>query len=418
VWAFAAAAIVLLLVMLFGERLAGGAGNHGDEGAYIRLAHNLVQGAYAVASQERDGLYLWHPPGLPLVLAPLVALHAPIRVLRLVGPVSLLLAGVFFWLLLRRWVSRWVALAAGLILALFPPFLRLIPHLFSEPLALMFLMAAAWSLANAHRSGSARWAVLSGALTGCMVLTRVEFGWVLLAALLVVAVIAGVRRARADILNLVCAGAAVVVCLPWLGYTASVAHKFPYWASSGGQSLYVMASTTPGNTGSFVNAYEVAHDPRWARDLPLYRRLSKLSQVQEDAGFQHAAFKLIRRHPGVYLEHVADNLGRMVIAAPYTFKPAGRGVYLYGVPTILLLIAVVVALAIMRRRHAPLPPVVRALAVFAALNFVLHLPLTADARMTTLSVPGALAVVAVAAEEAIRARRRASAPTPALAVPA
>ena len=412
VWTFVAAGLILIFVTFFGQHLVSGPGSQGDELAYLRYATNLTHGQYAIPSQASHGLYLWHGPGLPLVLAPLVALHASVRAMRLVGPLSLLLAGIFFWLFLRRWVSRWLALAGGVILALFPPYLRLLPHLFSEPLALMFLMAALWALGNAHESGRLRWTVASGVLFGFMVLTRVEDGWILLAGLAALAVIALWKRRRANLLNLICVAVAVVVCLPWLAYTDSLAHKFPYWASSGGMSLYWMASTTPGNTGSWVDAEQVATSRHWLPDRPLFQRVNSMPQVQADAELQRVSLRLIRRHPGVYLEHVADNLSRMVLGGPYSFQPAGRGIYLYGVDDVLLLIALAIAIVVLARRGPPrVPEAVRLLVIFGVLNLLIHLVVAAYPRMTTLSIPAALAVIALGAERIYDTRRRGSAPS-------
>jgi 4-amino-4-deoxy-L-arabinose transferase-like glycosyltransferase len=339
------------------------------------------------------------------VLAPLVALHASVNVLRLVGPISLLVAGVFFWLFLRNIVSRGVALAGGVVLAVFPPFLPLMPHIRSEPVALMFLMAALWALGQAHRSGKKRWALASGLLAGLMVLTRVEDGYVLLAGVLACLVVYTVRRKRTDLLNLICVGAALAVCVPWLAYTESLTHKFPYWASSGGMSLYLMASPTAGNTGSWVNPQIIATDPHWLPDRPLFQRLSNVRQVPADSQFQTIALRLIRHHPGVYLEHVADNLSRMVIGTPYSFESAGKGVYFYGIADVILLIALVIAIVVIRRGGSPgLPSALRVLAIFAVLNFVLHLAVAAYPRMTTLSIPAALGVVALGLEELVRRR--------------
>jgi len=418
-WAFAGAAVILLVVTYAGGVFASITADLGDERAYIRYAHNIIHGHYAIASQASHGLYLWHGPGLPLVLAPLVALHAGVHVLRLLGPVSLLLAGVFFWLFLRPRVSRWLALAGGLVLALFPPLLVLLPHMRSEPLALMFLMASLWALGKAHGSGSSRWAVLGGVLAGCMVLTRVEDGYILLVGLLACAVAFALRRERRHLLNLICVGSAVVVCLPWLGYTASLTHKFPYWASSGGLSLYLMASPTPGNTGSWVSVETIATDPHWHADRAVIRSLSGLSQVQQDAKLQSIAFRLIRKHPGAYLEHVADNLSRTVLGGPYSFEATGRGYLFYGVPDVIVLVAVLLVVVMLRRRGAPgLPDAVRVLAIFGGLNLLLHLAVASYPRMTTLSVPAVLAVLVLGFDQLLRARERPLSPARAVPVSA
>jgi Dolichyl-phosphate-mannose-protein mannosyltransferase len=176
------AAFIIVAILLVGCTLLGGhllTGSHGesDESAYLYFAHNLIHGEYAVSTQQNDGLYLWHGPGLPLILAPLVALDLSVHVMRLVGPASLLVAGILFMLMLRRWVSGWLALIGGIVLALFPPFLRLLPSLYSEPVALALFVGGLLALVKAHETGRARWCVTSGALVGFSVLTRVDEGF-------------------------------------------------------------------------------------------------------------------------------------------------------------------------------------------------------------------------------------------------
>src|SRR5207248_7142578 len=70
---------------------------YGDEAGYLHLAQNLVHGHYLTGrNNEITGgpqyPNLWFGPGLPLVLAPFVALHIPVSLIRLLGPVFLFLA--------------------------------------------------------------------------------------------------------------------------------------------------------------------------------------------------------------------------------------------------------------------------------------------------------------------------------------
>lgn len=404
--AFVLVAILLLACTLFGGHLLSGSNSDSDESAYLYLAHNLIHGKYAVATQQNDGLYLWHGPGLALILAPMAALHLSVRVMRLVGPASLLIAGILFMLLLRRWVSPWVALAGGIALAVFPPFLRLLPNLYSEPLALMLFVAGMLVLAKAHESARLRWCVSSGVLVGFSVLTRVDEGWLLLAALALAALAAVWRRRRSHTVNLLAAVAAVIVCLPWLIYTDSLAHKFPYWAASGGESLYWMA--VPVGTGSWVNYHQVLDDPRWRSQRPLFERLLPQPQVHRDAQLQHIALKLIRADPGNYAKHVAENLARIVIGGPYTFQGTGAGRYLlYGASDLALLLALLLAgVWIIRRRPLPMPAFVVVLGAFSLINVVYHVPVAAYPRMTTLSIPAALAVIAIGLQARLRPRKQ------------
>src|SRR5436853_597277 len=64
-----------------------------DEGTYLAYGRNLTHGFYAQTHTLSPGAYLWHGPGLPGLLAPLVALHVPLGLMRiLVGPVLLFAA--------------------------------------------------------------------------------------------------------------------------------------------------------------------------------------------------------------------------------------------------------------------------------------------------------------------------------------
>src|SRR5712675_503220 len=89
--------------------LPAGEGWSGDEGVYLGLARNITHGFYRNGSS--DGPLnmcfpgwqtpdLWYGPGFPSLLAPLVALGLPVSVIRLVGPVLLIVAVFLFYQLL------------------------------------------------------------------------------------------------------------------------------------------------------------------------------------------------------------------------------------------------------------------------------------------------------------------------------
>ncbi len=66
----------------------------GDEGRYLMYATNLTHGFYALTDSSDPQLYLWHGPGLPALLAPLVALHTPLEATRMVAGPALLFAAM------------------------------------------------------------------------------------------------------------------------------------------------------------------------------------------------------------------------------------------------------------------------------------------------------------------------------------
>jgi len=112
------------------ELLPAAEGWSGDEGVYLGLARNIVDGHYRDGSL--DGPLnmcfpgwrtpdLWYGPGFPAFLAPFVALHVPVSVMRVLGPLLLLASVLLFYrLLLLRVSERW-ALRGALALGLFVP---------------------------------------------------------------------------------------------------------------------------------------------------------------------------------------------------------------------------------------------------------------------------------------------------------
>lgn len=395
-------ALILLAATYLGGHLLTGARSYSDESLYVYFARNIVHGKYAVASQQTDGKYLWHGPGLPLVLAPFAALNLSVHVMRIVGPTSLVLAGIMMWRLLTRWVSPRLAVLGGALLSLFLPFLRLLPQLYSEPLELMFLVATILALTKAYESGQLRWAVVSGLCAGGVVLTRVDEGWVLIIFTVGVLLFAAWKRSRKQIPAVVCVVVACVVCAPWLAHTYSLAHQFPYWASSGGESLYWMASTTPGNTGSWTSTTQALTDPNFAPDRPLFERIAHLPQVERASRLQSAAVRLIRQYPLNFLKHVVENFTRMVFGAPYSFQSSAARLVAYGVPDVALLLLLGWAIFWLRRRFTRLPFSVKALLVVGAVSLVVHLPVSAYTRMNTPMIPGIIAVIALGADGWLR----------------
>ncbi|MBV9804256.1 MAG: glycosyltransferase family 39 protein [Solirubrobacterales bacterium] len=371
-----------------------------DEGAYLAYARNLIHGSYAVASQQGgehgDGLYLWHAPGLPLVIAPLVWIGAPISIIRLLGPLCLILAGLLLVRIMRRFVAIEIAIAAGFALCLYEPFWRLLPELFVEPLALVLTLAGFEALLRSYERRSLRWAVAGGLAFGYVVLCREEYGWMLVAVLVLAASASPLRRWRRTMVQLaVCAVTAFGVCVPWLAYTYSKTHVILYWGAASGESLWWMSSPTPGVSGSWMPVPAVYTQPQLRRDRPLFHRLAALSQVDRERTLTRIAERNIEQHPVNYLRHLLDNAERMFLDEPFNFESSGPGPTLYGLPNILLLLGAAWAAWVLRRTRILYPRLLLPLLLFGALGLVYHLPAAAFPRMTTLSIPSFLVLIAL-----------------------
>jgi hypothetical protein len=376
-----------------------------DEAAYLQYARNLLHGTYAVAAQQHEGLYLWHTPALPLILAPLLWLKVPLVLIRLIGPICLIATGGLLTLIMRRFVDRMVALASGLALCVYPPFWRLLPQLFVEPLALMLCLAGFEALLRCHERRQLRWAAISGLAFGYMVLGREEYGW-LTTGLLVLAGLALIaRRHRARVAPIALASlVTLLVCLPWLAYTYSKTHVLFYWSAASGESLYWMSS--PGETGSWEQTQAVFTNPQLAGHRALFRRLDAMPQLQSDRELTRIAIRNIEQHPGVFVRHLIDNAGRMFVGIPFSFQAGDlSNLAFYGLPNIALLVGLAWSVWQLRRRHAALPRRLIPIVGFAAVSLIWHLPAAAFPRMATLSIPAFVVVIALGANARLASRR-------------
>ena len=204
---------------------------------------------------------IFRPPGYPALLA--VAGGGRSEVSRWVALVlQALLFGVGVFLLVETVAHWWgprLALASGALYAVDPYSKRYVALLLTEVLAGTLLLACAYLLTRAWRTGSPRWWVGAGLTAGALTLTRVVL--VLVPVLLVVAAIVARRRAVAS--AAAAAAAAAVFLVPWVAWTSSVAGE-PVLASYGeGYNLLLAAH----GEGLERTQTDLLADPSFRRDV-------------------------------------------------------------------------------------------------------------------------------------------------------
>lgn len=403
-WALAHPELALLpflLVFLAVPLLAPSNGNlYDDEAGYVGLAKYLAAGHYLSGRDDLVGgghAYpnLWFGPGLPLVLTPFVALHVPVGVFRLLGPVFLFVGVVLFFRLLRLVAPTRTALVGAAALGLFVPLYTVIAFLHSEALAVTLVVGGAYGIALYLRHGRRRHLVAGGACLAWLALTRVAFGWIL-AVLLVVYLLGWAVRRSTRLRRLAAVHAlALALCAPWLAYTYSVTGNVFYWGSSGALSAYWISSPLPQDVGDWHGVADVFSDPNLAPHRAFFRSLEGLDLNAQNRRLDHAAVTNIEHHPVKFALNVVDNVSRMLFNVPYSFKPAKLTGLVYSVPTGVLLLALLATGMRAARARRRLPPETWALAGLAAVTLALHAVLAGYPRFLLPVVPIAIWLVVV-----------------------
>lgn len=362
-----------------------------DEVSFLSYAHHLTHGFYADTQSSDPGAYLWHGPALPALLVPLVALHFPLALMRVIVGSGLLFATmVAFHRLARHYMPNRAALMATYGLALYLPFF-VVNRVYVEPLATLSLTLVALFIVRSFRGG--RWDHLwAGAAFALLALSRIEFGYVLGVALVLSLVwLVASRRSLMARRSVVATVLALILCTPWLIYTYSLTGRPFYWSNSGGLSLYWM--TAPGNLGDFHRQAAAFTHPQLAASRNVFTEVARLAPLDQDPRLQHIALQNIGHNPKHYLANVVNNLDRLVFNSPYSFTNEKASSMLYAVPNALLLSLLAIALWIGVRLRRRLAPEVLPLAVLALLGFVIHVPVAAYARFVIPLVPLAAGLV-------------------------
>ena len=364
-----------------------------DEAGYVSLAHRLTEGSYTTGDDEAllddrpSYPDLWFGPGLPLVLAPLVALDAPLDVLRATGPLFLFGAILLFYVLVGRRASNRTALVAAYALGLYVPFYTLLPNVHSEPLAILLLVGGLLATAVQLERGDRTSLLVAGAAFAGLALTRVAFGWVLTAALVATAVWWASSRSPDAARTTRIFAVAVICCTPWLAYTWSQTGRPLVWGNSGSLSLYWMSSPYDGDYGDWHQADKVFSDPNLAAHRPFFETLRDLPLAEQNRRLEREALSNIAGDPLKYALNVAANGSRLLFNSPYSFERQSPKALVYALPNSLVFGAVVLALVLLLPRRGTLPREAVPFLMLGTATVGLHLLVASYPRMLMPVVP-------------------------------
>lgn len=297
-----------------------------DEGRYRWYAGNLAQGFY----NTPDKPDIINGPGYPLTLAPLIALGSPLIVLRGLNAVFMGLATWFSFRAVLPYAGRKWALGIALVTALHPSVLRVASRLMTEPLTLACVAGFAWAFTAALRAEKLSWRlVLASAFAfGWLVLTRVFFGNVLLAATVLLTGLLIFAKHRERVLRaLLVLALAFGMCVPWLAYTHSRTGEWLCWSTNGGELLYWATSTKPGENGHWFSEEESQTLPELVANghRDFYKASYYLPVLEREAALKARAMQNIRENPAGVLWNWLCNQCRLLFGFPRSHLPVEWG---------------------------------------------------------------------------------------------
>jgi 4-amino-4-deoxy-L-arabinose transferase-like glycosyltransferase len=387
---------LLLLLPLLAIYVAAAAffPHHGDdEASYVTLAERLTHGTYVTG--DEDALLdvssaspdLWFGPGLPGLLTPLVAVDAPIWLMRLTGPLLLFAAVVLLYVLARdRWGRRAATISAYGV-GLYPPFWSLLSNLHSEVLAIFFTAAAMLAVSRHLTRGGRLSFVLAAISFAGLALTRVAYGWVLTLMLVALVVWWLVRRSRAAGRVGAIVALGLVLCIPWLAYTYSKTDRLFVWGNSGALSLYWMTSPHESDLGDWQQADDVFTNPALAAHRPFFTSLRGLTLAEQNSEIEHEALRNALHHPLKFGKNVAANVSRMLFNEPYSRTPKETNDLFYALPNAIVVGAAAFCLLVLLPRRRSLPPETGLFVALGVAAFCLHALVAAYPRMLMPIVP-------------------------------
>lgn len=313
-----------------------------DETLYAHFAERLTHGHYS----PQNDVNLWFGPGYPLILAVFDALDLSWMAARFLNAILLLVAIAYFYATLRLYTGARPALAFAYLLGLYPPFLAMVFRLYTETLVLFLVFGLIYHVCRFFQPAPRRpWAhlVVGGLYFGYLALTKVFFGYVLLAGLLLFAALYVARRQARFAYMAMLFIIALLLCIPYLVYTYNLTGRAYYWGNSGGMSLYWISSPYEDelgdwHTGSHFNSREFldVENEMAEHHQTFFNEVMELPSLERDAAFQRRALENIRDHPIKYLQNVAANIGRLVFNYPYSYTPQKLSTYAYILPNVFL----------------------------------------------------------------------------------
>jgi hypothetical protein len=355
-----------------------------DEERYVRFATNILHGFYSPPLPNID---LWNGPGYPLVVALFLLLKLPLMALRLLNGLMMYAALVLVYKTIRFYASPKTALVCAILLGLYFPVYEKISLILTECLTWFLISLIGYLFIKISKEKKRSWKTiwLCAISIAFLTITKVVFGYVILAMLLIslILFLLPYFRSSAKRFSYIFA-LSFLLCVPYLGYTYSVTHKAFYWTNSGGWSLYNMSAPYPNDWGDWKDNPQMLKNPNYKVFVD---SILKLSPMDRDATFKTKAVENIKHYPKKYLLNCVANLGRMFFSYPFTNMEQDVKTYFTILPNMFVVVFMVITLGLSIFHYKKLPQELIILLLFILIYLAGSTLVSAFRRMFYITMP-------------------------------
>lgn len=323
----------------------------GDEPRYVKYAENLLNGF--LSPSDPAELDLWSGPGYSMFIAVFLFLKWPLVIIRVLNALLLFTSLLISFQTISLYASRKQALFYSVALGLYYPVFEMLHRLYTECLTWFLISLVVYLFLKYFKqsSKSPKYIALTSLAIAFLALTKVIFGYVIVAMLIIslfLCLIPNFRSAgkKSTLIFLF----SLVFCLPYLFYTYSLTNKVFYWANSGGMSLYTMSSPFEDELGDWKNNVYLMTSPNHSAFAD---SIYQLNPLERDEAFKTKAIENIKNHPTKYLKNWTANVNRFLFSFPFSHTNQTMKLNLFANMFIIVFILLAGVFAIIRYKRIP-----------------------------------------------------------------
>jgi hypothetical protein len=358
----------------------------GDENRYIMFANNLTHGHYS----PLDYISLWNGPGYPIILAPFVLLKLPWITAKLLNPLFLFMAVLYFYKTLRLYIEdERRRILFSYLLGVYPPFFIYIHQILTETLSVFLICGFMFHFCKLYHDSknSRKHLFIASIYLAYLTLTKIFFGYVILTGILLFLFLYFWKKKDMFRKALIVYLLALFLCSPYLLYTYSLTDRILYWGDSGGLSLYWMSTPYEDEFGDWYDFEKVRESRQLAKHHRFFEKLEVLPSLQRDDELKMQAIKNIMKHPVKYLKNVSANIGRMLFNYPYSFVPQKKRTFFYIIPNMFIVVCSIMCIYPYFARRKIIPGEIHIMVVFFLISFAGSALVSAYPRQFMVLVP-------------------------------